>query len=117
MLLPLSLTVLRVEQVEDEFDPPRLREPAQIVPHWNLADLVPQRGENGADLVHGLHHATDILGGPVRGSRVVQDDDPHADAAASCSGAACRAPTDAAAMSRPVSRRQAMRTTSWINSS
>src|SRR2546421_2009229 len=117
VLLPLALAVHALAQVEDEVGPPRHREPAQIVPHWNLANLVPQRGEDGADLVHGLHHAADILGGPVRGSRVVQDDDPHADAAASCRGAACRAPTVVAARSRPVNRRHATRTTSWISSS
>src|SRR5438552_12853562 len=69
VLLPLALAVHALAQVEDEVGPPRHREPSQVVPHRNLADLVPAGGEDRPDLVHGLHHATDVLGGPVGGSR------------------------------------------------
>src|SRR5437867_2724058 len=109
MLLPLALAMHALAQIEDEVGPPRDLKPPHVVPHGDLADLVSQRAENGCDLVHGFHHAADVIGCPVRGPGVVQDDDSHADTAAVTS----RSST----MSCPPSRRHAMRTTSWISSS
>src|SRR5207247_1996533 len=80
----------------------------------DLADLVAHRGEDRADLVHGFHHAADVLRRPVFGARVEQDDDLHAPTTARCwAGTARRVPASTVS-SCPVSRRQAIRTTSWI---
>src|SRR5437899_364079 len=96
--------------------PPRHLEPPHVVPDGDLADVVAEASEDSPDLVDGLHHAADVLGCPVLGPGVVQDDDPHADTAAARRGTAAVI-FRSGATSRPVSRRQAMRTTSCTSSS
>src|SRR6059036_3286353 len=104
-------------QVEHEIRPARHLEPAHVVADADLADLVAHRGEDRADLVHGFHYAADVLGCPVFGAWVEQDDDLHAPTTARCwAGVARRVPASTVS-SCPVSRRQAIRTTSWISSS
>src|SRR6266571_2961514 len=117
MLFPLALPVDAFAQVEHEIRPARHLEPAHVVADADLADLVAHRGEDRADLVHGFHHAADVLRCPVFGARVEQDDDLHAPTTARCwAGTARRVPASTVS-SCPVSRRQAIRTTSWISSS
>src|SRR5438876_1096388 len=117
MLFPLALPVDALAQIEHEVRPTRHLEPAHVVADGHLADLVAHRGEDRADLVHGFHHAADVLRRPVFGARVEQDDDLHAPTTARCwAGTARRVPASTLS-SCPVSRRQAIRTTSWISSS
>src|SRR6058998_1299653 len=117
MLFPLALPVDAFAQVEHEIRPARHLEPAHVVADADLADLVAHRGEDRADLVHGFHYAADVLGCPVFGAWVEQDDDLHAPTTARCwAGVARRVPASTVS-SCPVSRRQAIRTTSWISSS
>src|SRR5207245_6756914 len=99
--LPISfaLAVHAFAQIEDEVGAARHLEPAHVVSHRDLADLVAgaHGAEDGADLVHGLHHAADVLRRPVFGAGVVEDDELHAEAAAACRGAAwCGPPTERA---------------------
>src|SRR5438876_1096384 len=117
MLFPLALPVDALAQIEHEVRPTRHLEPAHVVADGHLADLVAHRGEDRADLVHGFHHAADVLRRPVFGARVEQDDDLHAPTTARCwAGTARRVPASTVS-SCPASRRQAMRTSSWISSS
>src|SRR2546426_3195273 len=123
VLLPLAPAVDAFAQIEHDVRPPGDREPPHVVPYGDLANFMTHRAEDRADLVHGLHHAADVLRRPVLRTRVVQDDDPHAGIGAWAGrGTACRAPTAtwaraSARRSLPVCRRQAMRATSWISSS
>src|SRR6266550_309510 len=117
MLFPLALPVDALAQIEHEVRPTRHLEPAHVVADGHLADLVAHRGEDRADLVHGFHHAADVLRRPVFGARVEQDDDLHAPTTARCwAGTARRVPASTVS-SCPASRRQATRTSSWISSS
>jgi len=50
------------------------------MPDRNALHLMAQGGENRRDVVDRLHHPGDVLGGPIIGAGIVEDDDPHADA-------------------------------------
>src|SRR3989442_799254 len=101
VLLPLAPAVDAFAQIEHDVGPPGDREPPHVVPYGDLANFMTHRAEDRADLVHGLHHAADVLRRPVLRARVVQDDDPHAGIGA-WAGTACRAPTATWARARVV---------------
>src|SRR5216110_2205380 len=54
VLFPLALPVDAFAEVEHEMRPAGHLEPAHVVAHRDLADLVAHRREDRADLVHGL---------------------------------------------------------------
>src|SRR2546430_4642538 len=113
----LALSVDAFAQIEDEVGPTRHLEPTHVVADRDLADLVAHPAEDRADLIHSLHHATDVVRRPVVCPGVEQDGDLHAPTPAGWWTGAARGAPVATVNSSPVSRRQAMRTTSWISSS
>src|SRR5205823_5585725 len=113
VLFPFALAVHAFAQIEDQVGAAGHLEPAHVVSHRDLADLVTgaHGAEDRADLVHGSHDAADVLRCPVLGTGVVEDDDSHALTATGCRTVA------RATISAPASRRHAIRATSWISSS
>src|SRR5207247_10462414 len=81
-----------IERMEHDVRPSSDRDTPHVGQYGDLANFMTHRAEDRADLVHGLHHAADVLRRPVLRARVVQDDDPHAGIGA-WAGTACRAPT------------------------
>ena len=110
MVLPLGHAVHALAQVEHEVGAAARAEPTHVVPHGHALRLVSQRVDNPGDIIDRPHHTRDVLGRPVLGSRVVQDDDPHA-GMGDWSGRGMT-PTSA-----PVIRFHAIWTTSWMSSS
>ena len=106
VVLPLGYAAHAFAQVEDEVRAAAGVEPAHVVPDWNPPHLVVEPSEDRGDIIDRFHHARDVLGRPVFGAGIVEDDDLHALAAAWAAGIVC-----------PVIRVQAIRTTSWIRSS
>ena len=113
MIFPLRDAAHSLTEIEDEIGAAAIVEPPHVVADGNALNLMVERAEDSGDVVDCLHHRRDVLGSPVVGAGIIEDDDLHAEIAVGAwRGAACCAST-----SRPVIRRHAIRTTSWISSS
>src|SRR5206468_3349398 len=109
VIFPLRHAAHALAEIEDEIGAAAGVEPPHVMPDGDAVHLMAERAEDPCDVIDRLHHAGDVVGGPIIGAGVVEDDDPHADAwmDASCRGTTCRAPTSCALI-----RFQAIRTTS-----